>query len=92
VPDKAERVASFQRKTVHVALEIAGALGHSSAAGISGKDLMRRMEPHGIRSFNEIYPWLETPDGSLVSGNAPPSMQAIWAGVGTHSHSLWERA
>jgi glutamate synthase domain-containing protein 2 len=57
VPDKAERVASFHAKTVHVALEITGALGYESADRISGKDVLRRMKSHGLSTFEEIYPW-----------------------------------
>jgi hypothetical protein len=84
VPDKAERVASYQAKTVHVALEIVGALGHTRASSVSGKDVLRRLEPHGLRNYDEIYPWLKTPVGSLVRGDAPPAMQAIWDGRGSH--------
>ena len=84
VPDKAERVASYQAKTVHVALEIVGALGHTRASSVSGKDVLRRLEPHGLRNFDEIYPWLKTPVGSLVRGDAPSAIQAIWDGRGSH--------
>jgi glutamate synthase domain-containing protein 2 len=56
VPDKAERARQFHEKTVHVALEIVGALGHESAAHVSGKDVLRRVAGHGLRNFNEVYP------------------------------------
>ena len=55
VGDKAERVAMFQAKTVHVALEITGALGYESADKISGKDVVRRTANFGLRDFNEVY-------------------------------------
>jgi hypothetical protein len=56
VPDKAERARQFHAKTVHVALEIVGALGHESAAQVTGKDVLRRVAGHGLRNLNEIYP------------------------------------
>ncbi len=55
VGDKAERVAMFQSKTVHVALEIVGSLGHSSADKVTGRDIMRRTQNNGLRNFEEIY-------------------------------------
>ena len=56
VPDKAERARQFHAKTVHVALEIVGALGHESASQVTGKDVLRRVAGHGLRNMNEIYP------------------------------------
>ena len=52
VPSKADRVASYHRKTVHAALEITGALGHKSPALITGKDVVRRVKGHGLRDVS----------------------------------------
>jgi len=76
VPDKAERARQFHEKTVHVALEITGALGYESAAQISGADVLRRVSGHGLRTFDEVYPWITVKPGSLLSGDAPPALQA----------------
>ena len=92
VPDKAERVRKYQAKTVHVALEIVGALGYESADGVTGKDVLRRTQHAGLRDFNEIYPWVTVKEGALLSGGAPPALQAIWEGRGAHDHLLWENA
>lgn len=92
VGDKAERVRTFQEKTVHVALEITGALGHAHAGLISGKDVVRRTRSRGLRDYNEIFPWITTRNGALLDKTASPDLQAIWEGQGTHSHPLWERA
>jgi glutamate synthase domain-containing protein 2 len=54
VPTKAERAFKYHEKTVHVALEITGALGYENAAMISGRDIIRRTPSDGLRSFNEI--------------------------------------
>ena len=92
VPDKAERVRKYQEKTVHVALEIVGALGYETASEVSGKDVLRRTQHAGLRDFNEIYPWVTVKEGALLSGGAPPALQAIWEGRGAHDHLLWENA
>ena len=88
VGDKAERVRTFQEKTVHVALEITGALGYESADRISGKDVLRRMKSHGLSTFDEIYPWIATRPGALLDGSAPPALQAIWDGRVDPKHTL----
>jgi len=91
VPDKATRVARFHHKTVATTLEIVGAMGYESAAEVSGKDVLRRMRSHGLRTFDEVYPWLTTPDGALLDGSAHPQLEAIWEGR-AHSARMWERA
>lgn len=79
VPDKATRVANFQRKTVEAACEIVGAMGYESAAQISGSDVMRRFDDsHGFKSYNEIFPWIAIQPGCLLTGDAPKKLQAIW--------------
>ena len=90
VPDKAARVASYHAKTVHAALEITGALGYESAGQITARDVNRRVESHGLKTFEEIYPWVATAPGSLVDGSAHPNLQAVWDNKGAHSHTMWE--
>jgi len=92
VPSKAERVKNYQEKTVHVALEITGALGYDTPEKISGKDVLRRIRNHGLRDFNEIYPWITTPSGALKNNTARKEFQAIWDGKGAHDHLMWENA
>ena len=82
VGDKAERVRMYQEKTVHVALEITGALGHARAGLISGKDIVRRTRSHGLRNFEEVYPWITTPMGSLLDKSASPELLAVRRGMG----------
>jgi len=92
VPDKAERVAAYQKKTVHVALEICGALGHSHAGLITGDDVVRRAKGGELRTLSEIYPWITLKPGSLLDGSAPIAMQKIFSGKGGHhDHYAWER-
>jgi len=45
----------YHKKTVHVALEITGALGHTHAGLISGDDVIRRTKGGELRSLSEIY-------------------------------------
>ena len=67
VPDKAERAATFQRSTVHMAADIVGAMGLESPASVSGKHVMRRTST-GVKTFSEIFPRL--PHGCFVDGGS----------------------
>lgn len=90
VPSKAERVKNYQEKTVHVALEITGALGYDTPDKISGKDVLRRIRNHGLRDFNEIYPWITIAPNSLVDRTARKEFLNVYDGKGSHDHYLFE--
>jgi len=92
VPDKAERARQYHHKTVHVALEITSALGYDSPARITGRDVLRRVAGHGLRNFDEIYPWITVTKGALVRGDAPPALQLLWEGKDSHKQYMWENA
>ena len=53
-----------------------GALGYESASEITGRDIIRRTPEHGLRNFEEMYPWTTIPPGSLIDRTAPAVMQA----------------
>ena len=94
VGDKAARVALFQAKTVHVALEITGALGYKSAAEISGKDVVRRTRSHGLRDFNEIYRASKPPAARargffLTSLSHGPPLFIPCPSRRPHAHAAW---
>ena len=56
-----------------------GALGYESAAEISGRDIIRRTPEHGLRNFEELYPWTTLAPGSLLDRTAPAIMQVRYA-------------
>ncbi|CAM9438482.1 unnamed protein product [Discosporangium mesarthrocarpum] len=75
VSDKTERVYRYHKKTVHTALEIAGAAGVDSTSALSRHMIMRRVGGVG-RSYADLFPPV-TP-GSLLGGTAPPSLLSTW--------------
>lgn len=68
VPDKADRVASFQRRTVHMAAELVGAIGLKNPSDVNGSHLFRRTQRgKGVHTFREIFP--PVPDGFFLDEN-----------------------
>ena len=73
---KSVRVRNFQHKTVESCLDIIGAMGHTNPADIEPRDVMKRVAINKVETFENLYP---TPDeGSLLTGNGPAELQAIW--------------
>jgi glutamate synthase domain-containing protein 2 len=73
VGDKSERVRRYQASTVEGAVRIMAAMGVSDPAGLSPHMLRRRLDPHTVRSYGELYDWLAP--GQLLA--EPPE---DWAG------------
>jgi glutamate synthase domain-containing protein 2 len=73
VADKSERVHRFQRSTVHSAQQIMAAMGVRDPADLRPHMLRRRVGPHDVRSYAQLYPWLDS--GELLAD--PPE---DWAG------------
>ncbi len=69
VPDKAERVQRFHENTLKALAEMVGAAGLTHPNDVRRDQIMRRLSPHEVSSFAEVYPELK--EGSLVAGNAP---------------------
>lgn len=76
VDDKSVRVYNYQRKTVDTALELIGSVGVDSPSNLRPEHVMKRIASDKIRSYAELYH--RVPEGSLLSGNAPPVIQAYW--------------
>ena len=76
VPDKASRVAHFQRETVHSLLEVVGAAGLTGPAALRPWHIMRRLSAAQVVNYAELYPQLEP--GSLLGGSPPPSLARAW--------------
>jgi glutamate synthase domain-containing protein 2 len=69
VADKSERVHRFQDSTVRSAMQIMAAMGVRDPADLRPHMLRRRIDPHDVRSYAELYPWLDS--GQLLAD--PPS-------------------
>ncbi|HWD01774.1 MAG TPA: FMN-binding glutamate synthase family protein [Amycolatopsis sp.] len=76
VTDKSERVHRFQRATVAGAQQIMAAMGVSEPAQLRPHMLRRRLDPYTVRSYEELYDWLEP--GQLLA-EPPREWAADWA-------------
>ena len=64
VPEKAERAQTFQRKTVHMAADIVGAMGLDDPSQVNGTHIMRRGPDGRVLTLREMFPPL--PDGCFL--------------------------
>jgi glutamate synthase domain-containing protein 2 len=77
VPDKAERVYNFQRATVDALAELVAAAGLDHPTEFSPAHFSRRVSPHEVKSFAELYPPLEP--GELLKGSGDKRYEIPWA-------------
>ena len=66
VDDKRVRVRNYQKKTVHTALEIVGALGLETPGDLKAHHVWRRIDGFKTMQYESIYNTLRT--GSLLDG------------------------
>ena len=76
VPDKAERVYQFHRNTVASFNQLLAAMGLDHPSQLDPSFLTRRVDPTTIRTYAELYEWLEP--GELLDGPRP-SWADNWA-------------
>jgi glutamate synthase domain-containing protein 2 len=77
VPDKGERVFNFHRATVEALGELVAAAGLDHPTQFAPAHFSRRVSPHEVKSFAELYPPLEP--GELVAGSADKRYEIAWA-------------
>ncbi len=75
VPDKIDRVASFQKETVTSAAQMVASMGLDGFADLTPSMLNRRIDPHRTRTYAEIYEWLMP--GELLE-DPPESWLSDW--------------
>ena len=78
VPDKADRVASFQRNTLHALAELVAAAGLSHPSELKPHHFLRRASSDKVISFAEQYELL-TPGQLLSDSGSSPRFGAAWA-------------
>ena len=66
VPDKAARVASFHRNTLHALKELIQATGLAHPCELGPEHVIRRVSANQVRSLASLYPFLEP--GELLHG------------------------
>jgi glutamate synthase domain-containing protein 2 len=76
VGDKSERVRRYQASTVEGAVRIMAAMGVADPAELSPHMLRRRLDPHTVRSYAQLYDWLAP--GQLLA-EPPAEWAADWA-------------
>jgi glutamate synthase domain-containing protein 2 len=77
VPDKSERVFNFQRATVEALAELVAAAGLNHPTELAPAHFSRRVSPHEVKSFAELYPPLEP--GELLKGSGDKRYEIPWA-------------
>jgi glutamate synthase domain-containing protein 2 len=77
VPDKAERVENFHRATVESLAELVAAAGLDHATQFAPAHFSRRVSPHEVKTFAELYPPLEP--GELIKGSGDKRYEIAWA-------------
>ncbi|MGF6592378.1 FMN-binding glutamate synthase family protein [Pseudomonas sp. 2835] len=77
VPEKAERVYSFHRNTLHALAEMLAAAGLDHPAELKPKHLVRRISASEIRLFSQLHVFLKP--GELLSGSIDSEFYArMW--------------
>ncbi|PWB32537.1 FMN-binding glutamate synthase family protein [Pseudomonas sp. SDI] len=77
VPEKAERVFSFHRNTLHALAEMLAAAGLEHPAELKPKHLVRRVSASEIRLFSQLHTFLKP--GELLSGSIDSAFYArMW--------------
>jgi hypothetical protein len=70
VGDKALRVARYHRLTIAAFLELVASNGLASPDAVRPRNLLKRIAPTDIRSFDEVYEYL--PNGALLDAERIP--------------------
>lgn len=76
IPEKAERVARFQKATLDALHDIVVACGLQSPDEFSPECLRQRINAAEMRSIDEIYPFVAP--GELIDGARDPRLAAWW--------------
>jgi hypothetical protein len=77
VGDKAERVTNFHRATIEALAELVAAAGLDHPLQLAPAHFSRRVSPHEVKSFAELYPALRP--GELIAGTSDKRFATAWA-------------
>ncbi len=90
VPDKTERVYNFHRATLESLAELTAAAGLDHPNQFAPAHFSRRVSPHEVRSFAELYPPLQP--GELIAGTGDKRFELPWAMASAHEFRAMPRA
>lgn len=88
VGDKSVRVQRYQEATVHHAMQMMGSLGVYRPEELSPHMLRKRIAPTIVRSYAELYEWLEP---GVLLAEPPESWARVWAAANPDSFGLPRR-
>ena len=77
VLDKTERVHNFHRATIESLAELVAAAGLEHPLQLALAHFSRRVSPHEVKSFAELYPLLAP--GELIAGGGDERFKIAWA-------------
>ena len=77
VADKSERVFNFHRATIESLAELVAAAGLEHPTEFRPAHFSRRVSPHEVMSFAELYPSLQP--GELLAGTSDKRFRVAWA-------------
>jgi hypothetical protein len=77
VADKSERVFNFHRATMESLAELVAASGLDHPTEFRPAHFSRRVSPHEVMTFAELYPSLQP--GELLAGTADKRFCTAWA-------------
>ena len=76
VDDKAARVERYQRETIESLMELLGAAGLEGPEQLDGSHVMRRVGPTEVRTYSQVYSFLEP--GTLLLEPVPAEFEEAW--------------
>ena len=87
VDDKTRRTARFHHETVLALLEILGAAGIEHPDDLRPWHILRRVSPTSVKSYAEIYPYLEP--GALLSNSVPEAWARVLDAASAECFQPW---
>lgn len=76
VPSKAERVASYHKRTLNEAAHLLGASGINKIRELKKVHIKRRIGPGQVMNYSELYPKMKP--NSLIDGSYQGNWRMIW--------------
>jgi glutamate synthase domain-containing protein 2 len=76
VPDKAERVRRFHDNTLAALADLIGAAGLAHPRDLTAMHLLKRVSPHEVKSFAELYTFLG--ERELLAGSGHATYAHAW--------------
>ena len=86
VDHKRARTARYHDETVMAFYELLGAAGLRHPSELMPHHIHRRIAPHEVRDYGELYEWLEP--GQLLSDELPPRWRAAMARAQSSSFAV----